>query len=508
MKSDRIQYRRALCPLVCLLSTLLLTAGQARAEDRKVVNLPDYLPMDPGVYCTRTLRSTYGPYRQFTSEIVGQVTVPYSSGAVTGSLFTGDWTEGVTLGISNDGTTVHWGILLEPTPGDLWYGTSDCALSSFPSGWSFGTIADNTVRDLGILRVVKPDFSACETDQNSELVLLDIQDVKVLQGLYQDAVILWGLSNNQEDEYVPPDFKGREQALKIVPPSLGETQNHALRYFLIFGVDAGVIAGGEIDVDSGDLTNMYELASVECAPVSGAPPLSAGFSQLALGGGYESVVFLSNRSNQPWEGTVRLLEGNRQTWSHSWSLDGTSRSGTGSFDVTLPARATRKYVVGGDLQVRAGYLEVERRSGGSESLTPSLFYHLVQGGRLVDSMGISAGAASTRFWFPVEKAADANTGFAYAPETASNPFGVRLQLFDASGGLVQTRNMESHGHEARFFAGPDGVFTGISDGFVGAILVEAQQPLLLTVIRMEVTPTGIQLTSVAPESRSITATAP
>jgi hypothetical protein len=492
-----------LLPLVAL--TLLLAFDSQVVFGQKVVSLPDYFPTDASVYGTRTLRWTFGKTGEFTSEIIGSVTVPYKTGAITGARYTGEWTDGASQGVGNDGATVRWALSFDSAEGGRIYGSTDCELTDYPLGWTFTTARSGTVAELGPLYAVSEDLKQCELAQHEETVLWLIQDIRVSAGFYQDAIVCWSLDNDRP--YVNLDFQGWQNTLGLIPPTSEQTHGYLVKRFLIFGRAACVIAGGEIEQETGKLQSVYELASVAypALPPSSPLPLASAFSQMALGGGYESVVILSNKTNQPWDGSIRLLEGSQQNWSHAWTLNGVAQTGTSQFAVSLPARATQRHVLGGDSQARAGYLMIDSTTGGFDSIAASLYYTYSQQGQLIDSLGISASRKAERFWFSAEKTAVANTGFAFAPAVAGEPFDVKLTLFSNSGAQLQTQTMVCSGHVARFFAGPDGVFQNVPDGFIGAVLVESPQSLLLTVLRMDLIAAGVQLTALSPVTEGITA---
>ena len=101
----------------------------------------------------------------------------------------------------------------------------------------------------------------------------------------------------------------------------------------------------------------------------------ATFSQLALGGGYQCVLMISNKTATAWQGTASLKQGNNQAWVTPWSLNGDNRTGTGSFDVVLAAGGTAKYLLTGDASARAGYLVLNANSGFSATGVAVAFFY-------------------------------------------------------------------------------------------------------------------------------------
>src|SRR5688572_29053801 len=78
------------------------------------------------------------------------------------------------------------------------------------------------------------------------------------------------------------------------------------------------------------------------------PTSGATFSQLALGGEYQCVLMVTNKTTAPWQGTASLRQGNNQAWSTSWAVNGEDRSGSNSFDISLAAGGTAKFILSGD----------------------------------------------------------------------------------------------------------------------------------------------------------------
>ena len=243
------------------------------------------------------------------------------------------------------------------------------------------------------------------------------------------------------------------------------------------------------------------LLLVGSALVSGTLLSSSGitYSQLALGGGYECILLISNHSNTTWRGTVSLRQSDDVAWSAHWSLDGVNKSNSSEFALELGPGCSQKHVIGGDAQVRAGYLRIDATEGSPQSISVSMFYNFIQAGGLMDSTATPSGSASRKYWVTVEKSTSINTGFAWVGTGEANgSFKIHLALCNAAGQVIQYRTQLYEGHSSRFFAGPDGIFQGVPDGFVGGVIVDSEQDIFLTVLRLESTAGGFQLTSIPP----------
>jgi hypothetical protein len=254
------------------------------------------------------------------------------------------------------------------------------------------------------------------------------------------------------------------------------------------------------DTDRDGFTNIEEFrAGTNPLDSESFPVLireSYDYPQLALGGGYECIVMISNRTGNRWEGAGYLYSGSTEKWTTRWSIDGTEQYQRESFPISLPARSTKKYVLSGDDTVRTGFLRIVSNNGHSrKDVALAFFYNYKQSGALVDSTGVPFGSPSDNFLFPVEKTSSVNTGFAWAPATYKKPTNITAQLYDSLGDLVQEKILTFEGHLAQFFSE---IFDVVPDGFLGSVTLSADESFHLTVIRLEFTQSGFQLTSVPP----------
>jgi Raf kinase inhibitor-like YbhB/YbcL family protein len=254
-------------------------------------------------------------------------------------------------------------------------------------------------------------------------------------------------------------------------------------------------------VGLGDVTLTCEFGSCQTLPPAvDAPPLT--IPQLALGGGYQCVLMINNKSAAEWIGTARLRRGNDLPWDTPWTLDGASKTGSTEFDLDLTAGSTTKFLIGGDSAARPGYLEIKGDPGmDTADLLVSFFYVLSnQSAVMMDSTGTPVQGPGTDFGFNVESGAHANTGFAFAPYSFKNAFNVRASLYDATGQLLKEKTLAFAGHRAEFFTE---TFSDVQlpANFVGTIRIHSEEAIYLTVLRLETTTTGVfQLTSVPPQT--------
>ncbi len=232
---------------------LIITSG---ANQARAIHFPDYYPVDPVGYGIKTFEWTYGSSGEYTSEVIGTETVPYTSGPIPGVKIS-NFPYGATGIEYNDGVNV------KPLGYDDYYLSTDSSLTVRPSAWSFGTLADGMLIDLGVYYWVKSDLSTWEIVDNYRF-LVSIQDVSVLNGNYKDAVILWGL--NTDSSFKALNLHGKEYDLGITLPTALDTGGYEVTGFDILGFETGPIALGYIEASTGSLDYLSELKEISPSP--------------------------------------------------------------------------------------------------------------------------------------------------------------------------------------------------------------------------------------------------
>jgi hypothetical protein len=226
------------------------------------------------------------------------------------------------------------------------------------------------------------------------------------------------------------------------------------------------------------------------------------FAQLALGGGYEAVLLISNKTNYAWTGTVWVMRGYNEEWEGQWAVNGQSFTGMGGVPVALPPKGMVKLRLTGDSTTRAGYLEVSAGAGSRDvGVAISYFYEVRVKGVLQDTTGSPASAYGRRFFFAVERSSAIDTGIAWCPSPPyiSNLFPMNLTLYDQNGAVARQRSYMFMGHEAQFISQ---LFTDLPSSFVGHLEIDSQDYIYLEVLRMEMNPSGFQLTSTPADNYS------
>ena len=219
------------------------------------------------------------------------------------------------------------------------------------------------------------------------------------------------------------------------------------------------------------------------------------FAQFALGDVFRILVLVSNKSLTPWEGRGVLRQGNEEEWDNLWALNGIDQTGSSDFEISLPPQGTRKFTLTGDDQVREGFFDLIGTHSSLNSQVALSFFYQLGNGALSDSIATFDTPPSKILVFPVEKSSEADTGFAYAALDPGQNFSISATLIDQAGVEIGTVTWIYSGHEALFF-------TELFDflgSFVGSLRIESEVSLFLTVVRVEQSAGGFQLTNIPPE---------
>jgi hypothetical protein len=225
--------------------------------------------------------------------------------------------------------------------------------------------------------------------------------------------------------------------------------------------------------------------------------------QLALGGGYQCVILISNKTAFEWTGAFNLYQGYESAWVGNWSVNGQDFTGENGFTITLPSHGTMKIVIKGTDTVRAGYLTMYG-SGYSSSYDVSIayFYQYLTNGKLTTSTGSTDANSYKTFYFPVEASPSTNTGIAWAPDYSTpETFDMIATLYipDESrvGQIYASKTIPISGHGGMFV---DQMFPELSGTeFHGFLKIEAAYYFCLEVLRMDSAATGFLLTSTPPD---------
>jgi len=238
---------------------------------------------------------------------------------------------------------------------------------------------------------------------------------------------------------------------------------------------------------------MRRTALIVVLAIIACPFLHAQYAQLALGGGYECVVILTNKLPTEFSGGVDLRKGNGESWGTPFRVNG-ELSSSANVHVTIPAFGSVKLLLQGEPAASIGYLVVYGSGANTGSdVATTFFYNFYSGGQLVDSIGVPPVFQAQNYMFAVERSATVNTGFAWAPPwTPLPPFDITVTLYDAAGNQVQQKAVPFTGHSAKYFSE---VFDGVPQNFVGHVRVVSPQSIRIAVLRFETVGAAFQLTS-------------
>ncbi len=235
------------------------------------------------------------------------------------------------------------------------------------------------------------------------------------------------------------------------------------------------------------------------------------YPQLAIGGGFQVVLVVTNANDTPFDGYLLLPEFGPES-GRRWSLNGEDRTGSDRAPLSLPPLATRRLVLSAPdgAAAAAGSLQIGALGASSvHNLALSFFYKYSVGGELVDSIGVPSAAPAYHTTVPVERLpqdrvntgvairvrADPAAGPAASPE---DPVYV-LALRDENGVLLAEAFGSFQG--ARYF---DEFFADTLPSaipFTGSLRIESETPFYLVVLRQQLLGGDrFQLTGIPPWS--------
>ena len=253
--------------------------------------------------------------------------------------------------------------------------------------------------------------------------------------------------------------------------------------------NTATVSVAEDDDDSNNSATATEsLLTLEDLPLT--------YSQLALGGGFDLILLVSNRDSESWTGSVQLREGNDLPWSSPWTLNSEDQNEAAEFPLSLAPFASARFVLGGGESPLSGFLRFVPASGSSSlDLAVSFFYQLSHLDVLEDSTATPLSLPGRVFEFPVERLEGiSNTGIAWAPLAPTDPFQFRLTLYDSDGQVVATEALDFEGHAGLLL---NEIFAAIPEDFLGLLILESPELIHLTVLRLDQGGT-LQLSSVQP----------
>jgi trimeric autotransporter adhesin len=252
------KFQNKLLVVAQLISLLFFTGfmGESLFAQVKTAFTPSYFPVNERAYGFRTYKQTYGGQGEYTTKIPDKLTVPYTTGSVTG-IYYYDPIEDDEFAFYNNGIAIQM-LADKAGSGEVRYYAGDCSLSAPSPALSFGNVSDGMIVQ-GMVYGVDSNSLAC-SGGDLAVTLVKISDVRVQAGLYPNSVVSWEVENDRA--FVPLNFHGKESALGITLPTNSETGGRGIQSFTIFGYQSGMIAAGHINSSSGELDSLWELASI------------------------------------------------------------------------------------------------------------------------------------------------------------------------------------------------------------------------------------------------------
>jgi len=220
------------------------------------------------------------------------------------------------------------------------------------------------------------------------------------------------------------------------------------------------------------------------------------YPQMGVGGGYETVVTITNPTTVDWAGRISCRQGTFSPFPISLKANGQYFSDYTPW--TVAAGRTLQVTITGDSTLRAGFLRIERVTGPADTdIATSVFY------RLKDSAGISReliasypAKPSMSAVFAVEKGATQDTGIAFVvanpPDFSPN---ISFRLINHEGVTVQKVERPYEGHTALMVGE---LFDQIPPQFLGSVVIDSPVELCVLVLRLEIIDGNIQLTGNLP----------
>ncbi len=224
---------------------------------------------------------------------------------------------------------------------------------------------------------------------------------------------------------------------------------------------------------------------------------SITFAQLALGGGYETIIMVSNRSTTTQWPRYKLRQGSGQPWNGKWTANYTELPvSDASFFSIIADHQTAKIVLRGDSITRTGYLEIEPYDSNTnlDYLAISYFYVFKENGVTKTSAGSGPSSLGRLLAFPAERMVRdrTDTGYAISPISGTPPFQVLITIYHSNGTILGSKTVNYTGYMCEFISQ---TFPNLQNDFVGQVIISSDHPVYVEVLRMESTPTTFLLTS-------------
>ncbi|RPJ63469.1 MAG: hypothetical protein EHM23_01780, partial [Acidobacteria bacterium] len=219
------------------------------------------------------------------------------------------------------------------------------------------------------------------------------------------------------------------------------------------------------------------------------------YPHIAVGGGYETVLTITNPTEHRWNGRLACSQRDFQKFP-VLRINGVNIGQSAEYEIKPSATVT--FVITGDSTARSGFLKISTAGGPSETqLATSLYYRFRNSaGQVTDTVSTSSAKAARHWVFPVDRGAEADTGVACLTESSDySPTDVTYTLLSADGAELQRVTKQQRGHLALMLGE---LFDTIPANFVGSVIVDSSGDTYLLVLRLESGGGTLQLTGTRP----------
>ena len=183
------------------------------------------------------------------------------------------------------------------------------------------------------------------------------------------------------------------------------------------------------------------------------PKKDAAFGQVVVGGGYETVINLTNRGTHSYVGTLVLFRTvNEQSVDWNPTINGTAVQ-DGEYGVEIQPQATATFrLTGSQLEAGAAILLSEDLLL-DNLIEANLTYLILEGGRVSDSVGISPSKEFYRASIPFEKFSETALALVNGDLSGERTANVTLSLYSGDGSSLGPKKPLTLGpllHTAKF----------------------------------------------------------
>ncbi len=181
------------------------------------------------------------------------------------------------------------------------------------------------------------------------------------------------------------------------------------------------------------------------------PRKDAAFGQVAVGGGIETVINLTNRGTYPYAGSIRFLRGQGSAWN--LRVNGSVIS-NGEYSLEIQPKSTATIRLTGDRLESGAAVVVSQDLLLDNFVEANLTYFVRSGESVADSVGISP---SKEFYLTSVPFQDLNSialALVNGDLSGQRVARVLLRLFTEGGSQLATKTLElgSFFHDARFLS--------------------------------------------------------